>query len=541
MGDEDAKILTQERIDGSVLLRMTYDHFKNLRISFAAWMKIDSKLRPPVDTQKVSPNSPDTKFLLKHLTKEVARIGNRLDTFVIEKTSTPITLSEWYNKNNSVGIIPKWWEPYKKKLSASPLFATKQVRKYGESETKKVLPRWQKRLDALEKITDLSVSLQDCHDKCTIQNRKPDICGYLSQKPHNPFYLAIVGELKSGRKKSNQTFSDDEKGQLGSYLAKLKEITQRPFTIGFLSDGYIIQYFRFEDKLQETQIESLINNENSFLGFLCQSTDDMGFEFSSISLEGRTISIVNYLGQGGTSVVYEGQFEGLDVSFSTTSSFMDLESVFPATPVVKLYRQNAAQYLENEVQILKQLSSVASVPKLIGTIGSRILVTVPMGISLVHSKTNPDAQVKGNHFKELIKTLKIVHELNIVHRDIKLSNVYLNPKFDNLILLSDWSSASNVTEKTFFMGTPKYAPSCLLKPEIMNGTKKYQPQPKHDLEMVVKSIFLSFHHNYHVPASLNELQVFWEQSLEPPFWQFLLDAAENCNYEKMIELLSYVM
>src|ERR1700761_2180263 len=103
----------------------------------------------------------------------------------------------------------------------------------------------------------------------------------MKERPHSSFYMVVVGELKSGRSNKRLEFTDEEKGQLGGYLCKLKEISQRVFTVGFLTDGRIIQYFRFQDKLEETPVEFLKLNESYFLGLLNLSYEELGFEYEN--------------------------------------------------------------------------------------------------------------------------------------------------------------------------------------------------------------------------------------------------------------------
>ena len=65
-----------------------------------------------------------------------------------------------------------------------------------------------------------------------------DLPVYLRGRPRSVFYMIAVGELKGARGDIDE-FTNDEKGQMVTYLAELLQIQPtRTSATGFLSEGY---------------------------------------------------------------------------------------------------------------------------------------------------------------------------------------------------------------------------------------------------------------------------------------------------------------
>ena len=105
-----------------------------------------------------------------------------------------------------------------------------------------------KRLESARRIRDnprQTVVLVDTHTQRSLGNSKPDMIGYLPQAPQQVFNIYLIGENKPRRGSNEGTFTNQEKGQLVGYLKKLLSmLPHRPFAIGFLTDGVLIQFFK---------------------------------------------------------------------------------------------------------------------------------------------------------------------------------------------------------------------------------------------------------------------------------------------------------
>ena len=87
---------------------------------------------------------------------------------------------------------------------------------------------------------------------------------------------------------------------------------------------------------------------------------------------------------------------------------------------------------------------------------------------------------KLQHVKMLLETLTIIHQANIIHRDVRLANIFLLP--DGGVLLNDWGAATTGNSLQLVAGCPQ--PFC--HPALVN-TLEAVPEPKHDLFSLVVS------------------------------------------------------
>jgi len=125
-------------------------------------------------------------------------------------------------------------------------------------------------------------------------------------------------------------------------------------------------------------------------------------------IEGRYIEIVNLLGTGQSATVYEGEYQDKSV-------------------VVKLFRPKQEQRLTTEMETLQQLASVpylnGLVPALLAvTDNNRSLVLQPVGVPF--GLRGPTA----DDFAQILSIMKKIHALGLVHRDLRLCNIFRHPE-----------------------------------------------------------------------------------------------------------------
>jgi serine/threonine protein kinase len=92
---------------------------------------------------------------------------------------------------------------------------------------------------------------------------------------------------------------------------------------------------------------------------------------------------------------------------------------------------------------------------------------------VAHNKTRLEDEKTKQYFKQLVDALSYIHNIGIVHRDIKLENILLDLKQENVILTdfgfaTRWSPDKKLDK---YMGSPSYA-----SPELMTGTPYYGPE-----------------------------------------------------------------
>lgn len=180
--------------------------------------------------------------------------------------------------------------------------------------------------------------------------------------------------------------------------------------------------------------------------------------------------------------------------------------------------------------ILKQ---IVNVPKIIDTIHTDTfgaLVIAPLGVSCLPCPL--ESNITPRMLISILKSLQTAHQLNIIHRDVKPDNLYLNRMDNNEIILNDWSSS---VEKGFtypYEGTPLYG-----DPPELDGT--HIPSVALDLRSFVRTAFsLSKQRIPLVENTHPTAQQYWAQvEKDYPQFQNAMTAASSENYRTLETLL----
>ncbi len=185
----------------------------------------------------------------------------------------------------------------------------------GASESKIVQPYWSERLKLFPQ--GLPITLVDAHNKVSYGRRKPDVVGYVSDKPRSIFYIAVVGDVKARRTADKEDFDDSEKGHLESFLEELLFEYQpyRSVANGFLTDGCLIQFFRLQKKahnaVEWTESPVLRLHEDGGRWLIGLLTDTIAHDLpKDIVIDGDQVIMNELLGIGGSAVVYRGSYRG---------------------------------------------------------------------------------------------------------------------------------------------------------------------------------------------------------------------------------------
>ena len=149
-------------------------------------------------------------------------------------------------KNNCLhpDIEPWWTKPDTAKRTDADLW--KGVLPQGASKKRVVQPHMTKVIKELAKV-DTRLRMLDTHDKVSFFDRKPDIvicpANYASSLPA-AWYIVAIGDVK-GRRSGQDKFDDDEIGKVIFFLQDLlRARPDKTTATGFLTDSYIIQFFR---------------------------------------------------------------------------------------------------------------------------------------------------------------------------------------------------------------------------------------------------------------------------------------------------------
>ena len=125
------------------------------------------------------------------------------------------------------------------------------------------------------------------------------------------------------------------------------------------------------------------------------------------------------------------------------------------------------------------------------------------------------------HVEQLVNTLKVVHDEGIIHRDVRVSNIFWLS--DQEVLLNDWGASVLNNEATLYAG----APSPHIHPEIPRSDM-YLPSARHDLYSLVSSLSLLL-----MPGVGDKSR--------RKFIDGAFQAANACDYELLTEKLKELM
>jgi serine/threonine protein kinase len=106
----------------------------------------------------------------------------------------------------------------------------------------------------------------------------------------------------------------------------------------------------------------------------------------------------------------------------------------------------------------------------------RALALLPIGIPVLPASDF----ITSTMLEQLLTVLEFAHQNNIVHRDVKPENIFLDRTDHSKITLNDWSSAAKIGVNCPYQGTPLYGEKFC---------QSHIPSPELDLRCFVKTAF----------------------------------------------------
>jgi serine/threonine protein kinase len=125
--------------------------------------------------------------------------------------------------------------------------------------------------------------------------------------------------------------------------------------------------------------------------------------------------------------------------------------------VLKYYGGDGIRSGQRENQILSQfqqvgIGNIPVVKQFFEFPQKFVLIVSPVGIPILPAPSG--VLMSPQLIWTLLKVLESAHEMEIVHRDVKPENIYLNSR--NEIILSDWGSSAPLRICSTYEGTPLY-------------------------------------------------------------------------------------
>ena len=261
--------------------------------------------------------------------------------------------------------------------------------------------------------------------------------------------------------------SSSEKGQVMMYGHRILDAQPQRFHVyGFITNNARVLLIR-ATRAQESPFtvfwafSPVLTFEYGMKIFFYLLQHDSGY-VSPPSLVGNMIDIRRQLRPGGTCRAFSAVYMGRDV-------------------VGKLYAE--ATKAEEDASKLRRVCGIVSaarpddsrarIPTVVGQEG-QWLVLSPLG-----TRFTP-LNFKLHHLKKLLNTLQIVHQANIIHRDVRFANIFLLP--EDQVLLNDWGASTEGGSMQLVAGCPP--PFC--HSDLVDVTDAV-PKPKHDLYSLVVS------------------------------------------------------
>lgn len=100
---------------------------------------------------------------------------------------------------------------------------------------------------------------------------------------------------------------------------------------------------------------------------------------------------------------------------------------------------------------------------------------------------------------QIIEGIKYIHDNNIIHRDLKLTNIFIS--FDNIIKIGDFGLASNIYDLNFEeVGTSSY-----IAPEILENKEYDNRVDLYSLGVIILEIFGDFKTNMEKMIKIREI------------------------------------
>eukprot|EP00696_Hemimastix_kukwesjijk_P003749 gnl/Hemi2/14592_TR4950_c0_g1_i1.p1 gnl/Hemi2/14592_TR4950_c0_g1~~gnl/Hemi2/14592_TR4950_c0_g1_i1.p1 ORF type:complete len:544 (-),score=87.68 gnl/Hemi2/14592_TR4950_c0_g1_i1:167-1798(-) len=334
------------------------------------------------------------------------------------------------------------------------------------------------------------------------------------------FCVRFHGELKPLH--DHASFTAAAVGQTVNSATTLLELNPwRPFAVVFLSDCHSIQFFvvrRCESgfRFQRTQLLPLAGDGfRALVGLLdlpaAEADEALGYQLPVIP--GYTIT--GFLGQGATSCVYQ----------------------VGDNHAAKLPAPAFAHLLAKEACCLMSLKDTACVPRLVGHIDTGI--ATGLVLSPVCRPCQP-TDLTASLVQQAVMVVRAAHDKGFAHRDLRPTNLMVH---DGNLVVIDWGASVETDWPAEYHGTLHYASDRVL--ECLASGQLVAVARADDLHSLVRCFFALLFPHLPPPSGgksrsveICDTRAFWRRHLQPPFWKKCEAAADACDYDRLVKVVS---
>lgn len=424
-----------------------------------------------------------------------------LKKLFVEKTidiSRAVSYAEYYDEKLQEGRVERWqptprqpWDPRTAQLPE----CLKQASSNVGSEKDVVKPFWKAVLSQHKVLPVWNNGYEIAH----LGTKIPDI-SFFSQhiaKPSAAEFVS-VGDCKGSNWGGT---SSSEHGQIMLYIHRMLDAQpERQFGYGFLTNNRIIVLVKGYRSIKSPFlvrwcISNVLTFEHGMKLWIQLMNDDSGYVQPPV-VGGYPITFHEILRPGGTCRAFGASYCGeLVIAKLYTDDAIATDNAYRTTRAANIVLNATGS---NSMRL-------ATLPNVVVTERCWSLIQ-PKGIPL-----RCDLLTKI-HIEQLVHTLQVVHSHGIIHRDVRVSNIfYLS---DEKVLLNDWGTSVAANEGTILYAG---APEPHIHPDIPL-TELYQPSAQHDLYSLVSSV----------------AQLLFPGANTESRKQFLVDAfqaTDNCDYD----------
>eukprot|EP01132_Coremiostelium_polycephalum_P003230 gene3230-4044_t len=364
------------------------------------------------------------------------------------KKKEPVTSASYsnYYKEKEIGIQDIHHFGVEDPKNAPKSFCSQWGKHVGETELQKYLAD-----EFFKTFNNYPIKIIDSSNTKTLtaigSDVKPDWCLYDKQFPPHPSWFIAVGDTKLSSKE--KSFPSYKASGQALYHADLV-LKKSPYTTvhAFVTTGEQICFWR----VTKSKTGGQHHYDNNEL-----------LPKEIMEIQEIDIHKVEFEAEGLSSWVYSISYKGEDLA-------------------LKVYKNTESS--QKETSMIKILESKLNegIPKIIES-GKNWNIIRPLGDIM-------DSDSKLSNYRKLFDIILATHQYNIIHRDIRPSNIIVTKSKESnedVVVLIDWSSSvMKSNEEIRYEGTIYTAPNHILKLK----DRPYVPNFHDVLESFVKTFIV---------------------------------------------------